>query len=110
MIGDGATDMQVKPPADAFFGFGGIVEREKVRDGADWSIRASRCVLNTLRLATLPGCSERSAWDTGENCRFQHHLVVGYRSRWAYHEQLNLVLLQRRLTMQRSASRPKRLG
>lgn len=39
MIGDGATDMQAKPPADVFIGFGGIVEREKVRDGADWFIR-----------------------------------------------------------------------
>lgn len=26
MIGDGATDMQAKPPADVFIGFGGIVE------------------------------------------------------------------------------------
>lgn len=38
MIGDGATDMQAKPPADAFIGFGGVVEREAVRNGADWFI------------------------------------------------------------------------
>lgn len=38
MIGDGATDMQAKPPADAFVGFGGIVVREKVKAGADWFI------------------------------------------------------------------------
>ena len=35
MIGDGATDMQAKPPADAFIGFGGVVVRESVKDGAD---------------------------------------------------------------------------
>jgi phosphoserine phosphatase len=38
MIGDGATDMQAKPPADAFIGFGGVVEREKVKLNADWYI------------------------------------------------------------------------
>jgi phosphoserine phosphatase len=38
MVGDGATDMQAKPPADAFIGFGGIVIRDKVRAGADWFI------------------------------------------------------------------------
>ena len=38
MIGDGATDMQAKPPAVAFIGFGGVEVREKVRDGADWFV------------------------------------------------------------------------
>ena len=41
MIGDGATDMeatQVDGGADAFVGFGGIQEREKVRAGADWYV------------------------------------------------------------------------
>jgi phosphoserine phosphatase len=35
MIGDGATDMQARPPADAFIGFGGIVVRDSVKAGAD---------------------------------------------------------------------------
>ena len=35
MIGDGVTDMQAKPPADLFIGFGGVVTREEVRTGAD---------------------------------------------------------------------------
>ncbi len=35
MVGDGATDMQAKPPADVFVGFGGIVERAVVKKGAD---------------------------------------------------------------------------
>ncbi|EDQ90331.1 uncharacterized protein MONBRDRAFT_16456 [Monosiga brevicollis MX1] len=38
MIGDGATDMEARPPADAFIGFGGNVVREKVKAGADWFI------------------------------------------------------------------------
>jgi phosphoserine phosphatase len=35
MVGDGATDMQARPPADAFVGYGGVVVRPAVRDGAD---------------------------------------------------------------------------
>jgi phosphoserine phosphatase len=38
MVGDGATDMQARPPADAFIGFGGVVVREKVKAGADWFV------------------------------------------------------------------------
>jgi len=38
MVGDGATDMQARPPADAFIGYGGIVVREPVRRGADWFV------------------------------------------------------------------------
>ena len=36
--GDGATDMQAKPPADAFIGYGGIVSRDAVKRGADWFV------------------------------------------------------------------------
>lgn len=39
MIGDGATDMQARPPADAFIGFGGIVVRKAVEEGADLFIK-----------------------------------------------------------------------
>mmetsp|Transcript_20209 Transcript_20209/g.42348 ORF Transcript_20209/g.42348 Transcript_20209/m.42348 type:complete len:271 (+) Transcript_20209:33-845(+) len=40
MIGDGATDAQARRPgaADAFIGFGGIVDRDGVRDKADWFV------------------------------------------------------------------------
>jgi phosphoserine phosphatase len=38
MIGDGATDLQARPPADAFVGFGGIVVRKVVQEKADWFI------------------------------------------------------------------------
>jgi phosphoserine phosphatase len=36
MVGDGVTDMQARPPAHLFLGFGGVVAREPVRKGADW--------------------------------------------------------------------------
>eukprot|EP00126_Sphaerothecum_destruens_P006110 Sdes_comp19220_c0_seq1m10113 len=35
MIGDGITDMEARPPARLFIGFGGNVVREQVRQGAD---------------------------------------------------------------------------
>lgn len=38
MIGDGATDMEACPPADAFIGFGGNVVRDKVKKGCDWFV------------------------------------------------------------------------
>ena len=39
MVGDGATDAQAKPPADAFIGFGGVVTREAVREKACWFVK-----------------------------------------------------------------------
>jgi phosphoserine phosphatase len=38
MVGDSVTDMQAKPPADVFIGFGGVNERPAVKAGADWYI------------------------------------------------------------------------
>ncbi|CAM9859386.1 unnamed protein product [Phaeothamnion confervicola] len=38
MIGDGATDMQARPPAEAFIGYGGVAVRGAVRAGADWFV------------------------------------------------------------------------
>jgi len=39
MVGDGATDAQAKPPAEAFIGFGGVVVREPVKERACWFVR-----------------------------------------------------------------------
>jgi len=39
MIGDGATDMEASPPADAFIGFGGNQVRESVLKGSRWFVR-----------------------------------------------------------------------
>eukprot|EP01031_Cornospumella_fuschlensis_P024653 gene24653-29787_t len=49
MVGDGVTDMQAKPPAKAFVGFGGVVVREKVEQGADWFIRDFQELLDVLK-------------------------------------------------------------
>uniref|UniRef100_K3XBL2 phosphoserine phosphatase n=1 Tax=Globisporangium ultimum (strain ATCC 200006 / CBS 805.95 / DAOM BR144) TaxID=431595 RepID=K3XBL2_GLOUD len=38
MIGDGVTDLQARPPADLFIGFGGIVTRQVVKENADWFV------------------------------------------------------------------------
>ncbi|GMH78906.1 hypothetical protein TL16_g07972, partial [Triparma laevis f. inornata] len=38
MIGDGATDAQAKPPAVAFIGYGGVQDRDAVREKADWFV------------------------------------------------------------------------
>jgi len=35
MIGDGASDLATRPVVDLFVGFGGVVKREKVMNGAD---------------------------------------------------------------------------
>jgi len=35
MIGDGISDLETKPDVDLMIGFGGVVRREKVREGAD---------------------------------------------------------------------------
>lgn len=38
MIGDGITDLEAKPPADFFIGFGGVTEREIVKEKSDYYI------------------------------------------------------------------------
>jgi phosphoserine phosphatase len=38
MVGDGATDLEARPPADLFIGYGGVVARDKVREQADWFV------------------------------------------------------------------------
>lgn len=41
MIGDGATDLEARVPgcADLFIGYGGVVVRQKVAEGADWFVK-----------------------------------------------------------------------
>mgnify|MGYP002051047281 CR=1 FL=1 len=55
MVGDGGTDLEAKPSADAFIGFGGVAERGAVRDGADWFVRNFADVLARAR---PPECGE----------------------------------------------------
>jgi len=48
MVGDGATDMEARPPAEAFIGFGGVQVREKVKQGADWFVTSWQEILDIL--------------------------------------------------------------
>lgn len=38
MVGDGVTDLEARPPADGFIGYGGVVVREKIKAEADWFV------------------------------------------------------------------------
>nr|XP_014347176.1 PREDICTED: phosphoserine phosphatase isoform X2 [Latimeria chalumnae]XP_014347181.1 PREDICTED: phosphoserine phosphatase isoform X2 [Latimeria chalumnae] len=48
MIGDGATDLEACPPADAFIGFGGNVIRQQVQEKAAWYITSFNELLKEL--------------------------------------------------------------
>lgn len=48
MIGDGYTDLEARPPADIFIGFGGIVIRESVKENADWFITDFQDLIKAL--------------------------------------------------------------
>lgn len=50
MIGDGATDLQARPPAKAFIGYGGVAARQKVMDGADWFVRDFKDLVDVLSI------------------------------------------------------------
>eukprot|EP00586_Coscinodiscus_wailesii_P019617 CAMPEP_0172506076 /NCGR_PEP_ID=MMETSP1066-20121228/191692_1 /TAXON_ID=671091 /ORGANISM="Coscinodiscus wailesii, Strain CCMP2513" /LENGTH=277 /DNA_ID=CAMNT_0013282937 /DNA_START=284 /DNA_END=1117 /DNA_ORIENTATION=- len=49
MVGDGATDAQAKPPADAFIGFGGVVVRETVKEKACWYVTDFQDMIDILK-------------------------------------------------------------
>lgn len=53
MIGDGASDLAARPVVDLFIGFGGVVAREKVQNGADVFI-AVNSLAPVLPLAVGP--------------------------------------------------------
>lgn len=49
MIGDGMTDAEAKPPADAFIGYGGVVTRNAVKKKADWFIYDFQELIDVLQ-------------------------------------------------------------
>lgn len=55
-VGDGVTDMEACPPADAFIGFGGHVIREKVKAGAKWFVLDLLELSHELSCPTAGGC------------------------------------------------------
>ena len=38
MVGDGANDLEAKPPAKIVIGYGGVVERDIVKENADYFV------------------------------------------------------------------------
>ncbi|XP_020380200.1 phosphoserine phosphatase isoform X1 [Rhincodon typus] len=48
MIGDGATDLEAWPPADAFIGFGGNVVRQQVKEKAKWFVTSFKEIIEEL--------------------------------------------------------------
>ncbi|CAM9410715.1 unnamed protein product [Choristocarpus tenellus] len=52
MIGDGATDLQAKPPANTFVGYGGVSIRSAVRQGADWFVTDFSDLIHALKNPT----------------------------------------------------------
>ncbi|XP_076029581.1 phosphoserine phosphatase isoform X2 [Oratosquilla oratoria] len=48
MIGDGATDLEACPPADAFIGFGGNIVRDAVRDKSSWFVTDFATLIDEL--------------------------------------------------------------
>uniref|UniRef100_S4NZL8 Phosphoserine phosphatase n=4 Tax=Pararge aegeria TaxID=116150 RepID=S4NZL8_9NEOP len=52
MIGDGATDAEACPPADAFIGFGGNVVREEVKKRSAWYVTDFQELVSHLNVQT----------------------------------------------------------
>jgi len=48
MVGDGVTDLEACPPADAFIGFGGNVVRETVKSKACWFVMDFQEIIRVL--------------------------------------------------------------
>lgn len=48
MIGDGVTDLEACPPADAFIGFGGNQVRDTVRANCDWFVYSFKELISEL--------------------------------------------------------------
>jgi phosphoserine phosphatase len=59
LVGDGATDLEARPPADTFVAFAGVVERPVVIDAADVVVRSPS--LAPIVVLALGGVAPRDA-------------------------------------------------
>jgi len=50
LIGDGATDLEACPPADAFIGYGGNVVRENIRMRSKWYVTDFNEIISVLKV------------------------------------------------------------
>ena len=60
-IGDGATDLETRPPAAGFIGFGGVVVRQKVKEGADWFVTDFAELIAPLKSESASGAGGAAA-------------------------------------------------
>jgi len=69
LVGDGATDLEARPPADRFVAFAGVVERPIVIEAADDVIRApSLAPVLVLALGSAPRDPDaRAVFDLGRS-------------------------------------------
>jgi len=69
LVGDGATDLEARPPADMFVAFAGVVERPIVIEAADEVVRTpSLAPVLVLALGTPPrDPSAREVFDRGRS-------------------------------------------
>jgi len=49
MVGDGATDLETHPPADAFIGFGANAVRDSVKKGSKWYAMSFHELIDELK-------------------------------------------------------------
>ncbi len=49
VVGDGVTDMEAAPPADASIGFGRWAKRAEVMRRADWFVNGAEELIDALR-------------------------------------------------------------
>jgi phosphoserine phosphatase len=54
MVGDGITDLEARPPADGFIGYGGVVTRPRVQAGADWFVTNFQILLDEFTKTSPP--------------------------------------------------------
>ncbi|MDQ4081143.1 MAG: hypothetical protein M3125_10335, partial [Gemmatimonadota bacterium] len=59
LVGDGATDLEARPPADLFVAFAGVVERQTVIEAADEVVRTPS--LAPILVLALGGVAPRAA-------------------------------------------------
>jgi phosphoserine phosphatase len=59
LVGDGATDLEARPPADLFVAFAGVVERRAIVDAADEVVRTPS--LAPILVLALGGVPPRNA-------------------------------------------------
>jgi phosphoserine phosphatase len=59
MVGDGATDLEARPPADGFIGYGGVITRKVVKEKADWFVTDFNELIKGL---ILPVARKRSTF------------------------------------------------